>query len=163
MLDIIFETSKKSGKSIVVFGIISGISSVAMLAVLNNATTNVQQGEVNYQGFILFLIALVLSSFSRKISLSRSDVIVEDVVMTIRNRITDKIRKSSLLSFEKIGKEAYYVSLTQHTRYISDSYLMVLNAFQSVIILVGCVIYIGFLSIPSLIICIAIIFSGIVF
>jgi len=163
MLDIIFETSKKSGKSIIVFGIISGMSSVAMLAVLNDATTNVQQGEVNYQSFILFLIALVLSSFSRKISLNHADVIVEDVVMTIRNRITDKIRKSSLLSFEKIGKETYYVSLTQHTRYISDSYLMVMNAFQSSIILVGCVIYIGFLSIPSLIISIAIIFSGVVF
>ncbi len=163
MLDIILETSKKSGKSIIVYGIIAGISSVAMLAVLNNATLKVQQGEVDYLGFILFLIALVLSSFTRKVSLNRSDVIVENVVMTIRNHVTDKIRKSSLLSFEKTGKEAYYVSLTQHTRFISDSYLIILNAFQSSVILVGCVIYIGFLSIPSLVISMAITFLGIAF
>jgi len=132
-----------------------------MLVILNDAAGAVQAGEANIRGFLLFLIALILSSYTKKVSLDRTQSIVQTLIRGIRVRIADKIRKSSLVSFETRGKEVYYVALTQQTSFISNSSITLINASQAIVIIVACIFYIGWISIPSLILMLVFIGLGV--
>ncbi|PCI41965.1 MAG: hypothetical protein COB46_01945 [Rhodospirillaceae bacterium] len=157
----LLQESKISFRKIIGLGIISAVASCVMLAILNNATSEVKVGEANYQGFLLFMIALVLSVLTKKVSLDRTQNIVQGVLRGIRIRIADKIRKSSLVSFETRGKEIYYVALTQQTSFISNSSMTLINASQSLVIIFACIFYIGWISPVSLLLILVFVAAGI--
>jgi putative ATP-binding cassette transporter len=139
-----------SFKKIAVLGIISGLSSSIMLAVLNKAAGEVHSGDMNIRGFLLFSIALMISSYTKKISVDRTQSIVQNILRGVRIRLADKIRKSSLIAFEAAGVERFYVALTHQTSLISNSSLSLINASQSLVVIVACIAYIGWLSLASL-------------
>jgi len=155
------QETRASFKRIAILGMISGLSSSAMLAILNKAAGEVQSGEINVRGFLLFSIALLVSSYSKKISVDRTQSIVQNILRGVRIRIADKIRKSSLIAFEAMGKENFYVALTQQTTMISNASLSLINASQSVVIIIACIGYIGWLSLPSLLAILAFIVFGV--
>ncbi len=148
-------------KPVILFTVISGISNCAMLGVLNSATGSVQTGEANTRLFLLFFITLLLSAYTKKVSLDRTQAVIQDLLRGMRIRIADKIRKSSLVSFESRGKEHYYVALTQQAGFISNSSATLINAAQALVVVIACLIYIGWLSLPSLILMLLFIVRGV--
>lgn len=150
ILKVLLRETRASFKKIAFLGALSGLSSSAMLAILNKAAGEVHSGEMNLHGFLLFSLALLISSYTKKVSLDRTQSIIQNILRGIRVRIADKIRKSSLIAFEATGKERYYVALTQQTTLISNASLSLINASQSIVVIIACIGYIGWLSFPSL-------------
>jgi len=77
-------------------------------------------------------------------------------------RITDKIRSTSLLEFEGIGREVIYNRLTQETTTISHAAPVLIDACQAAIMLFFASIYILYLSGTALLISALAIGSGMV-
>jgi len=161
ILKLLLKETRVSVRRIIGLGVISGIASMAMLGILNEAAGQVKSGEVNIKGFVLFMTALILSSYTKRLSLDRSQLIVQEILRGIRLRIAEKIQKSSLVSFETRGKEVYYVALTQHTTFISNSSMSLINASQSLVIVVACICYIGWISPVSLFLMLAFVSAGV--
>lgn len=159
LLQTISQHNKTPIKSIIFYGVLSGASSSLMLALLNNAANDLVAGQANIIGFGLFFITLLLSSLTKRVSLNQTQAIIQDILRGIRIRITDRIRKSNLVTFEAKGKEVYFVALTQQTNQISNASLSLINASQSLVIIVACILYIGWISPLSL----AVIFLFILF
>ena len=133
-------------RGILVMATLSGIANGLLLAVINASAGTTSQLFLNLRYLAIFLMAFALFYFTKKQSMTQSTIIVEKVLRAVRVRITDKIRSTSLLQFEGIGREVVYNRLTQETTTISQAAPVLINACQAAIMLVFAGIYILYLS-----------------
>ncbi|MFZ4438193.1 MAG: cyclic peptide export ABC transporter [Syntrophales bacterium] len=140
------ESQWRSWRGILVMATLSGIANGLLLAVINAAAGTTSLLFLNLRYLAIFFLAFILFYFSKKQSMTKSTIIVEQVLREVRVRITDKIRSTSLLEFEGIGREVVYNRLTQETTTISQSAPVLINACQAAIMLVFAAIYILYLS-----------------
>ncbi len=154
LFDFYKRESATSGVNILVMASISGISNGALLAIITLAAKTASQAGAGIQirYFILFVISLLLFISGKRYALKQAIVVSETLVKKVRLRISNKIRQSELIFFENLDKSYVYTRITQDTNFISQSALIIINACQSAIILVFCLIYIGWLSKLALVI-----------
>jgi len=131
---------------------LSGIANGLLLAVINASAGTTSHLFVNLRFLVIFLLAFVLFYYTKKQSMTKSTIIVEKVLRAVRVRISDKIRSSSLLAFEGLGREVVYNRITQETTTISQAAPVLINACQAAIMLVFAGIYIFYLSEAALLI-----------
>jgi len=141
---------------------LSGIANGLLLAVINASAGTTSHLYLNLRYLVIFLLAFILFYITKKQSMIQSTIIVEQVLRAVRVRITDKIRSTSLLAFEGIGREVVYNRITQETTTISQSAPVLINACQSAIMLVFAAIYIFYLSEVALLISVVTIAGGMV-
>jgi putative ATP-binding cassette transporter len=91
-------------------------------------------------------LALVLS---KRYVLMQSSGLAEEIVSKVRIRIVDKIRKSNLLLFERLGHAHIYSALNGSAFTISSSAGYISSGLSSVFMLLLAAGYVAFLSIPA--------------
>ena len=133
-------------RAILVMATIAGIANGLLLGVINDAAGTTNELFLNFRYLAIFLLSFVLFYYTKKQSMTQSTIIVEQVLRAVRVRITDKIRSTSLLAFEGIGREVIYNRLTEEINTISQSARVLINACQAAIILVFAGVYILYLS-----------------
>ena len=154
LFDFYKRESTASGVNILVMASISGISNGALLAIITLAAKTASQAGAGIQirYFILFVISLLLFISGKRYALKQAIIVSETLIKKVRSRISNKIRQSELIFFENLDKSYVYTRITQDTNFISQSALIIINACQSAIILVFCLIYIGWVSRLALVI-----------
>jgi len=142
--------------------VLSGIANGLLLAVINASAGTTSHLYLNIRYLVIFLLAFVLFYYTKKQAMTQSTIIVEQVLRKVRVRITDKIRSSSLLAFEGIGREVIYNRITQETTTISQAAPVLINACQAAIMLLFAAIYIFYLSGAALLISVVSIGAGMI-
>jgi putative ATP-binding cassette transporter len=141
---------------------LSGIANGILLAVINAAAGTTSHLFIDLRYLAIFMLAFALFYYTKKQSMTQSTIIVEQVLRAVRVRITDKIRSTSLLEFEGIGREVIYNRLTQETTTLSQAAPVLINACQAAIMLVFAGAYILLLSEAALLISALFITGGMV-
>jgi putative ATP-binding cassette transporter len=141
---------------------LSGVANGLLLAVINAAAGTTTHVFLNIRYLVIFLLAFALFYYTKKQAMTQSTIIVEQVLQAVRVRIADKIRSTALLDLEGIGREMIYKRLTNETSTISQAAPVIINACQSVIMLVFAGLYILYLSQAALLITIIAIALGMV-
>jgi putative ATP-binding cassette transporter len=152
LLEFVRRESESPWRAILIMATLSGVANGLLLAVINASAGTTSQLFLNLRYLAIFLLAFVLFYYTKKQSMTQSTIIVEQVLRTVRVRITDKIRSTALLEFEGIGREVVYNRLTQETTTISQAAPVLINACQAAIMLVFASIYILYLSEAALLI-----------
>jgi len=152
LLEFFRRESERPWRAILVMATLSGIANGLLLAVINASAGTTSHLYPNLRYLAIFLLAFVLFYFTKRQSMTQSTIIVEQVLRAVRMRIIDKIRSTSLLEFEGIGREVVYNRLTQETTTISQAAPVLINACQAAIMLVFAGIYILALSEAALLI-----------
>ncbi len=138
--------STSSAVPVLTMAMISGVANALILAIINSAVSAIYADGVHFRYLLMFGIVMGIYVLGKRFSLSRSILIAEDIVTRVRLRIADKIRKSELLCVENLGQSEIYTKLTQDTNLISQSMIVIVNASQSIIMVVFCLIYIAYTS-----------------
>jgi putative pyoverdin transport system ATP-binding/permease protein len=125
---------------------LSGVANGLLLAVINASAGTTSPLFLDLRYLSIFMLAFALFYYTKKQSMTQSTIIVEQVLRAVRVRITDKIRSTSLLEFEGIGREVVYNRLTQETTTLSQAAPVLINACQAAIMLFFTSIYILYLS-----------------
>jgi putative pyoverdin transport system ATP-binding/permease protein len=152
--------SESAWRPILVMATLSGIANGILLAVINASAGTTSQLSLNLRFLAIFLLAFFLFYYTKKTAMTRSTIIVEQVLRSVRVRIADKIRSSSLSGYEGIGRELIFSRITQESTTISQSAPILINACQSAIMLVFVGIYILYLSQAALLISVVSIMGG---
>ncbi len=160
LLEFFKRESESPWRSILIMATLSGIANGLLLAVINASAGTTSQFFLNLRYLIIFLLAFALFYFTKKEAMTKSTVIVEQVLRGVRVRMTDKIRSASLLEFEGIGREVIFSRLTQETNTISQSAPVLINACQAAIMLVFASGYVLYLSEVALFISVVSIAGG---
>lgn len=161
LLNFLKRESEKSLQSITIIAVISGLANAMLLAIVNLATSSEITREDVTKYFLLYLVSISLFIFTKQHVLKKSSILVEDIIKTLRIRIANKIRRSDLLHLEETGTSEIFTRISQDAAQISQTVTYVGNAFQSAIMVMFSVIYIGFISIPAFLITLTSILLGI--
>ncbi|MCB9230912.1 MAG: cyclic peptide export ABC transporter [Bacteroidia bacterium] len=145
------QESGNSVRKLMIYGVISGVANAILLAIINAAADSVGFEQVNLRYLGMFIVSMALFYLTKNFILRRSTILVEETVARIRTRVLDKIRQSELLQIDQIGKSEIYARLTQDANLISQTAGIIISSFQGGIMVVCCIIYIGFISLPAFI------------
>jgi putative ATP-binding cassette transporter len=140
---------------------LSGLASAAVLAIINVAASKVSKESINISLLLMFAATVGIFVVSQKYVLTSGISIIEEILDSIRLRLSHKIRRTDLLNIEQIGKAEIYNRLTQECTLISQMSPYVITAIQSAIMLVFVFGYIAFLSIVASVLLIVILLIGV--
>ena len=141
---------------VILAGIISGLSNTVLIAVINstlNKTATPTSGQILAFGGL----CLVLASM-RFVSGAVLVVLMKNVMVTLRMQLCRKILTAPLRSLEQLGSPRLYATLTGDVPGIANAFVFLPLLCMNLAILLGCLIYLCWLS-PILLLG-AIVFMG---
>lgn len=138
--------SPKPLHKIPILAALAGIANAVLLAIINSAVTKVSYDNLNFHSMLMFATTFTIFVLCQRRMLHKGNMLMEEIIAGIRLRLSDKIRKTDLLSLENIGQAKIYNRLTRETIVISDSVQLLLVSLQSSIMLFFVALYIATLS-----------------
>lgn len=117
-----------------------------ILATVNEALASAVAGKPNTLHIAEFFGFFVLFLGTTYYSMSRAKMVVEEMMQRMRLGICDKLLYTGLDFIENQGTGALYARLTQDVNYISASALTIITTLQSAVLVLFCIIYIGWLT-----------------
>jgi putative ATP-binding cassette transporter len=136
---------------------ISGIANSLLLVILNEAATQLNNGEIETQLFAQYLITFILFIFAQRTSQREAVSAVEHALQKVRVRLTNKVRSCELRTIESLGGIGTYSSLTQGANTIAQSVMYLITGIESTLVLIFASLYLLWLSPPSFVIAITLI------
>lgn len=146
LIELLRKESKKPLDKLLLISAVSGLSSTASLALINNAAQNTKTDDISVSQVLMFLAVLGIFAFSFKYILIEGINIIEEILNNIRARISDKIRRTDLQNVESIGKATIYNCMTQEISMVSQMSIYLIQALQSAVLLVFITLYVAILS-----------------
>ncbi len=134
--------------------VISGVASVALLAMVNQASGRMgaQLQHPSLSSLILYCIAFFVFFVADRYALSRSATLMEDLLKRRRLRVVDRLRRADLSVIERIDRGELYTKVSQEPNQISQTFQYIVNAMQQVVMLVFCLTYIAWVSLAAFIV-----------
>lgn len=146
LINLIKDQDVSSFRKLVFMVIVSGIANALLLAVINSAAEKSYNDVADTKSFLVFFLTLGLFIFTKNFILHKTNILVETVLAKYRLRISNKIRHSDLLTIERIEKSEIFTRLTSDATQISQTAPLMIDAVQSMVMLVFSIIYIFTLS-----------------
>ena len=136
---------------IVGFSILSGMSRGLSLTIINAAAALAAQGDFQRGYLAAFVAAVAVHLGANYFAQSRAQMLVAGMTRRFRMRICRKILYANLRYVESRGIGDIYSRLITDVNQLSNSTLKLLKAFEAAVLLLFCMIYIGWLSLPGLV------------
>lgn len=156
-----FILSKLGNKrnKIVASVIFAGITNGMVMLVINDAAKDFN--EINFRN--LFFFALCISGFmyARRYSEYNTQASVQSAISERHLAIIDKLRKSSLSQYEKIGKMSVISNLLDNSQIIYESTRILVHVSTAGVMLIFCFGYIAWMSTIAFWMCALILTVGI--
>jgi putative ATP-binding cassette transporter len=144
----------------VVTGIVTGVSSTALIALINTALTNT--GIPKQSLIIIYITLCVVLPLARLTSAVSLINLSQRVAYNLRMHLSERILAAPLRHLEQIGTHRLLASLTDDAMVISNGVVNIPVVCIDLTILIGCLSYIGYLSWPVLLIELGFIAVGVI-
>lgn len=141
-------------------GLIAGLGSTALIALVNRTLSNPQSATPGLIALYVSLCALV--PMTRLISAALLIKLSQRMTYDLRMRLSERILAVPLRHLEKIGTHRLLAALTDDVLTISNAVVNIPVVCVSLAVLLGCIVYVGYLSLPVLIVMLGAIGVGIV-
>lgn len=143
---------------------VAGVGNAAILGIINHSASlaSADSGLLNFRLLLLFGLCMLAFVLGKRYALIQSSVIVEQMIKDRLLRVSDKIRHAELELVESLGHGELFTKICQDTSLISQSGLILVNAAQQSLVLVFCLCYIAYLSLPAFLVTIGTISVGVV-
>jgi putative ATP-binding cassette transporter len=177
---LLWDESRRDCVRIIIVDLFAGIANAALVAVIiisarSAASAGAAQGTIRRSlahlyspdkdrpAFYLVLFAIALSAFlfGRRFVMIRTGALAERIVAKIRLRIIDKIRRSNLLLYERVGKSHIYSALNESTFTLSSSATYIAMGLSAAFMLLFSIGYIAFLSLPAFLLTVGALAGGV--
>jgi len=144
--------------SSLVAGLVSGAASTALIALIHTVLArNGVASPALVGAFAAFCVVLPVSRIISQLLLIK---LSQKAIFDLRMRLSRQILSTPLRFLEELGAHRLMASLTDDVQVISAGLISVPIICLQAAVLVGCVVYMGFLSLPLLIAVVVFIFLG---
>lgn len=131
-----------------VCGIISGASSTLLIVLINRLLDRTNQtSELLLMGFAALCLLNLISAVTSQILLI---TLSEGAVYDMRMKLTRGILMTPLRKLEQLGSHRLLTTLTEDIRNLNSGLLCVPVIGVQMIVIAGCLVYLGWLSLPLL-------------
>jgi putative pyoverdin transport system ATP-binding/permease protein len=125
---------------------LSGLSSAAVLAVINTAAANVATRQGNLRFVLLFGLAIAIFAVSQRHLMIEICRKVEEAIHRMRVRLIERTRHAELIEIEQIGRSEIYACLSRETQTLAQAAPSLVIAAQSAVLVFCTMLYIATLS-----------------
>lgn len=150
--------------ALVMLSTISGFGNAFIIFIINNAVLKFSnydytEGKFQFQTllFVYFIIGIVIYVYGQRLIRTKMVTIVNTQVFNLRKDLTTRILNTPYYMFEAIEKGKIQACLNNDTETISRFSGTLIFGITSLVTLVFCFIYLGFLNINGLLISIVVI------
>jgi putative ATP-binding cassette transporter len=158
LLTLLSNARKIFGYRIFVFGIATGLANTALISIINETIKyGIEKKTPSLlltAGYIGSLLVYFLMQYFYQALLIRS---AETMILKSRTDLVDKIRKSSLQSFERLGSTRLFILISQDTNTIGQIAGLASSVITSLIVITGTLTYLLFISFKGFLLTITII------
>lgn len=148
---LLLQASRLSVAIAVLTGLISGSCSARLIALVNMAIANNSTDNLVWYFAGLAFVALLTGSISQFLLID----LAQDAVYQLRLRLSQGIVSAPLRQLETLGANRLLATLTEDVQAISNSVFAVPFICIDLAVIVGCLIYLGWLSAVVLLVVIA--------
>jgi putative pyoverdin transport system ATP-binding/permease protein len=152
-------------RKVVFMSALGGVSNAAILAAINTGAANADQGnKASLWAMTLFVLALVLFIKTQVYVTTTITAEIEAIIHRIRVRLLDSVRRSELLSVEKIGRSRIVAAITSDAAVLTQASNMLSFSIQAPVLIFFVGIYVAYLSFAAFALSVIIVgFTGTVF
>ncbi|MCK5682261.1 cyclic peptide export ABC transporter [bacterium] len=126
--------------------LLSGLSSTAIVALVNNTAAKKNVSSFDLSTFLIFAITLVCYIVATKTLMNITFEVTEDAVDSVRKSLFRKLRLCDLEFFEQRNRDTIYDQIMKSTATIAQTGAFILATGPELILIVMVHIYIFFLS-----------------
>jgi putative ATP-binding cassette transporter len=140
---------------------------VAAVASLSNAlmiefvTESAESSDGRMKYLALFAAVFVVFFWTNRMALSASSHIVEGLLKEKRQRVMSKLLRCQVLRLENLGRGETLRQLSQGINLLSQNIPYILNSAQQSVLLVFCLLYLAYVSMPALVVFLVVTWLGI--
>lgn len=147
LLTLLSSARKIFGYRIFIFGIATGLANTALISIINETIKYAVDKKVPPFLLVLSYIAslllyFLLQYFYQALLITSS----ETLILKSRKELIDKIRKSSLQSFEQLGSTRLFILISQDTSTIGQIAGLASSIITSLIVITGTLSYLLIIS-----------------
>lgn len=140
----------------------AGLLQAGSLVIINAAAEHFDKDTSNFRYFALFILCIIAFALTNRYAFTRTGEHAGRLIYATQLRIADKVRRSSLRSFEGLQRTDVYKVLLEHTDVLFEAARYLTMAAASLIMLIASFAYIATISIPALVICCIMIVAAVV-
>jgi len=153
---------KKSGRLFIFatfFSVLTGFSSAGLIALINYILQNIDSASIEVvASFIGLCLLLMISSAISWMLLTQ---LSQDVIYNLRLELTESILACPLSQLEILGAPKILAAITEDVNTIAGSSIAVSGMGVNISLVIGCLVYLCWLSIPIFCLFFALIILGI--
>ncbi|MBF0465872.1 MAG: cyclic peptide export ABC transporter [Nitrospirae bacterium] len=147
LLDFLTAETDLRSTRVIVMSTLAGSANAMVVVIINNVAQDFS--ELNFRSLLMFSLCILLYVVTKKYSLYETATTVRTAMYRANMRISDKIRRTSLMSLETIGKTQIYTTMAENTEIVYEASRKMVNGISQIVMLVFCFIYIAILSMTA--------------
>lgn len=128
----------------------AGVTNFVALAVINSAARHPEAADIS--SFLLLALLVVIHIVTSRLTFHRMSAVLEDALHVLKLRIADKIERADLQRLEQMGSAKLLDQITGNLNGIARAADTIGSLLQSLFVLVVAILYMAWLSPPSLIV-----------
>ncbi len=132
-------------KPIMIMNVLAAISTIAFVGLVS-AAQEVEVDGVSARLMLMFIITVIMIQITHNYTLMTASQDAEQLIHKLRIRLFDLVRKTDLLTIEKIGHSSLQGVLTQDTQVLAQILPLLAIGLQQAIMLVFLAGYLAWLS-----------------
>ena len=136
-------------KRVLVAALLAGISGASVLAIVNIAAreiTDSGRAQVDWWLAIAFVAGITVYATTEVFAVSRICAALESAIHEVRQRLLERLARADFEQVERVGRAAFYESITQATQAISQNSQVLALTLRSLALVVAILAYIAFVS-----------------
>lgn len=150
LIKFLLQEATLSPRKALTIAAVAGLGNAMVLAVINTAVEHAEESESRPMYAVFFAAAMIIYVLSQRWILTRAAEQIEAMIHQVRMRIVDRLQHCELLDVERLGRAVIYSGIARHMQTLSQSASTVTIAVQMAILILFTTLYIGYLSMVSL-------------
>lgn len=159
LLDFLTAETDLRSTRVIVMSALAGSSNALVVVIINNVAQDF--AKLNFRYLLMFSLCILLYVITKKYSLYETAITVRTAMYRANIRISDKVRRTSLMSLETIGKTTIYTTMAENTEIVYEASRKLVNGLSQTVMLFLSFIYIAILSMTAFWFSIAMIASAV--
>jgi cyclic peptide transporter len=133
-------------KPIMMMNILAAVSAIAFVALVSTAAQSASTDGVSARLMLMFIITVIIIQITHNYTLVKASQDAEQLIHKLRIRLFDLVRRTDLVTIEKIGHANLQGVLTQDTQVLAQILPLLVIGLQQAIMLVFLAGYLAWLS-----------------
>ena len=133
-------------KSLLWMNILSAVAALSFVSLVSAAVKSAAAGRVSARLLLMFAITVALFHITHIYTLVTASRDTERLIHKLRIRLFDLVRRTDLVTVDRIGHASLQGVLTQDTQVLAQSLPLLVIGFQQAIMLLFLAVYLAWLS-----------------